>query len=386
MKKDGTITIYGKDITINGSGEIVRQGQQEHDAQGAEDPPELRDEGDRGYDGPGFSRDRRRPNARSRKAPASSPIGRASPLAPRGDRRSDARPSRVDGFVGRGRNRDRGRAARHGFPPEATSRHAVRSHPARSSSGRSRGSTTPVEPLVRHPLDPSGRVVLARTTVPIVPEQVDREVVLAFESGDLGKPIVLGVLRRPDGQEPSEPRVAPPTVDPADRPGDPGRRATGPHRRERDRPALRQGEPHADPRREGPDPGDVPAEPLLGCQPHQGRVGPDQLGPARATASRRHGTDQRNRDAGGLHDGLAARRPGTAGRRGQGDLHDPQGPEARSRRSRRNRFPWSRPTSSPASRASRPRSTRATTPRASRAATSCSTAAPTPRAANRPSA
>ena len=68
------------------------------------------------------------------------------------------------------------------------------------------------EPLVRHPLDPSGRVVLARTTVPIVPEQVDREVVLAFESGDLGKPIVLGVLRLPDGQEPSEPRVAPPTV------------------------------------------------------------------------------------------------------------------------------------------------------------------------------
>ncbi len=68
------------------------------------------------------------------------------------------------------------------------------------------------EPLVRHPLDPSGRVVLARTTVPIVPEQVDREVVLAFESGDLGKPIVLGVLLRPDGQRPSEPRVVPPTV------------------------------------------------------------------------------------------------------------------------------------------------------------------------------
>ena len=68
------------------------------------------------------------------------------------------------------------------------------------------------EPLVRHPLDPSGRVLLARTTVPIVPEQVDREIVLAFESGDLGKPIVLGVLRLSDGQEPSEPRIAPPTV------------------------------------------------------------------------------------------------------------------------------------------------------------------------------
>jgi len=67
------------------------------------------------------------------------------------------------------------------------------------------------DPLVRHPLDPSGRVLLARTTVPIVLEQVDRKVVLAFESSDPGKPIVLGVLHRPDGQEafrpPSVPRA-----------------------------------------------------------------------------------------------------------------------------------------------------------------------------------
>ena len=34
MNKDGTITIDGKDITIDGSGEITQQGQQEHDAQG----------------------------------------------------------------------------------------------------------------------------------------------------------------------------------------------------------------------------------------------------------------------------------------------------------------------------------------------------------------
>jgi len=52
------------------------------------------------------------------------------------------------------------------------------------------------QPLVRHPLDPSGRLVLARSTVPILPEQIDREVVLAFERGNLGRPIVLGVLRR----------------------------------------------------------------------------------------------------------------------------------------------------------------------------------------------
>jgi hypothetical protein len=67
-------------------------------------------------------------------------------------------------------------------------------------------------PLVRHPLDPSGRIVLARTTVPIDAGQVDREVVIAFESGDIGKPIVLGVLRRSDGQEPVNPNVVPPSV------------------------------------------------------------------------------------------------------------------------------------------------------------------------------
>ena len=65
------------------------------------------------------------------------------------------------------------------------------------------------QPLVRHSLDPSGRILVARTTVPVTSQQVDREVVLAFESGNLARPIVLGVLLRPDGQEPSAPRVAP---------------------------------------------------------------------------------------------------------------------------------------------------------------------------------
>ena len=133
------------------------------------------------------------------------------------------------------------------------------------------------QPLVRHPLDPSGRVMLARTTVPITSEQVEREVVLAFESGDIARPIVLGVLSGLDGQDPAEPVTAPPTVRRADRPGDPRRRATGPHRRERDRSSMRQGEPHPDPCGEGPDPGHLPAEPLLGRQPHQGRIGPAQL-------------------------------------------------------------------------------------------------------------
>jgi hypothetical protein len=68
------------------------------------------------------------------------------------------------------------------------------------------------QPLVRHPLDPSGRVILARTTVPVAPEFVEREVALAFESGDLCRPIVLGVLRRPDSPEPSRLSDVPRTV------------------------------------------------------------------------------------------------------------------------------------------------------------------------------
>ena len=87
--------------------------------------------------------------------------------------------------------------------------------------------------------------MLARTTVPVAAEQVDREVVIAFESGDIGKPIVLGVLRLADGQGHAEAAGRAPDGPTTDRPGDPGRRATGPHRRERDRPPLRQGEPHA---------------------------------------------------------------------------------------------------------------------------------------------
>jgi len=65
------------------------------------------------------------------------------------------------------------------------------------------------EPLVRHPLETSGCVTLARTTVPITSEQVDREVVIAFESGDIGTPIVLGVLWRSDDRASAEPRVSP---------------------------------------------------------------------------------------------------------------------------------------------------------------------------------
>jgi Domain of unknown function (DUF6484) len=68
------------------------------------------------------------------------------------------------------------------------------------------------QPLVRHPLEPSGRIVLARTTVPTTPDLVDREVVLTFEAGNIEKPIVLGFLWRTEERVPSEPPVPRPST------------------------------------------------------------------------------------------------------------------------------------------------------------------------------
>jgi hypothetical protein len=53
------------------------------------------------------------------------------------------------------------------------------------------------EPLIVHPLDPSDRPLLARSTVALGAGQVDKQVVLGFECGDLRKPIILGVLWQP---------------------------------------------------------------------------------------------------------------------------------------------------------------------------------------------
>lgn len=49
--------------------------------------------------------------------------------------------------------------------------------------------------------------MIARTTVPIGPELVDREVVLTFESGDLDKPIIIGILLRPESWKSTERRI-----------------------------------------------------------------------------------------------------------------------------------------------------------------------------------
>jgi hypothetical protein len=61
------------------------------------------------------------------------------------------------------------------------------------------------QPLVHHPLDRSGRPTRARSTVALSLEQVDCDVVLGFEGGDISRPIVLGVLRAAEHR----PREAP---------------------------------------------------------------------------------------------------------------------------------------------------------------------------------
>jgi hypothetical protein len=63
------------------------------------------------------------------------------------------------------------------------------------------GLTSLGEPLVDHACErDSGHPLRARTTIALDPSQIGREVVLAFERGDPGSPIVLGILRPPGDQ------------------------------------------------------------------------------------------------------------------------------------------------------------------------------------------
>jgi hypothetical protein len=63
------------------------------------------------------------------------------------------------------------------------------------------------QPLVHLPFEPSGRAMLAWTTVPLTAEHIERELVIVFESSDIERPIVLGVLSRPDDRHSAEPAV-----------------------------------------------------------------------------------------------------------------------------------------------------------------------------------
>jgi uncharacterized protein involved in type VI secretion and phage assembly len=61
---------------------------------------------------------------------------------------------------------------------------------------------------VTHPLNSSNRPMAARSTVPLDQSQVGRDVIIAFEIGDVQKPIVMGVLWQPA----DKPSVAPSPV------------------------------------------------------------------------------------------------------------------------------------------------------------------------------
>lgn len=53
-------------------------------------------------------------------------------------------------------------------------------------------------PFVDYPFNPTDRALLARSIVKIEAQDAGREVVLMFEGGNPEKPIVMGLLQRPD--------------------------------------------------------------------------------------------------------------------------------------------------------------------------------------------
>jgi hypothetical protein len=59
-------------------------------------------------------------------------------------------------------------------------------------------------PLVRYAGQPGSAAVRARTVVDLHGLHVGRQVTLVFEGGDAGRPIVAGVIRRPDAWPPAD--------------------------------------------------------------------------------------------------------------------------------------------------------------------------------------
>ena len=169
-----------------------RQGRQGHDAQGSEDPPELNHrEVEQRNNGPGF--EEMTPENGAGKTIRRVSLGGASRLR---WRRSLLEHQLGGGSSVRSRPAGGSRGTRPTGAARATGRRSKRQVPLPGEFvvGNLAGINDSGQPLVRHPLDPSGRLILARSTVPVSAELVGREVVIAFESGDIERPIILGTL------------------------------------------------------------------------------------------------------------------------------------------------------------------------------------------------
>jgi hypothetical protein len=62
-------------------------------------------------------------------------------------------------------------------------------------------------PLVDFPANSSDAPLRARSIVPLGKEDVGRDAALTFEGGDPQKPIVMGLIQHPEGQQPQLPGV-----------------------------------------------------------------------------------------------------------------------------------------------------------------------------------
>ena len=155
MKKDGTIEIKGKDITIEGSGKINVKASKRHCHEGLEDSPELT--------APvGVHMKIWNPvdeySAEPLEAEESSDPLRSLVV----DRAATGAGSEVNGVV----------------------------------IGELIGMTEDGSvPLVLYPGQPGSAGIAARSTVDLHEQHVGRQVVLLFDTGDPRKPIVMGVLR-----------------------------------------------------------------------------------------------------------------------------------------------------------------------------------------------
>ncbi len=217
MKKDGTIVIKGKDITVEGSGNDQRQGVERHRDEGFEDLAELRD----------AMNDR----VEITPAEAAEDDGGADSLrqlldAPVEVREPAAGPARIDGVL----------------------------------VGTLVGMRGPHEPLVVYPGQRGTAAIVARTTMDLHGIHIGGEVTLMFEAGDRLASDRNGLPARARGLAARQ----------RARPGGSrrGRRADDPQCEGAARPALWQGDDHAHEGREGSDPGYVSVEPLVGGESH----------------------------------------------------------------------------------------------------------------------